>query len=193
MSFFKNKRKRKNYEGKTKPWKIKDIVWNPNGNLEVALIKRRIDKYGVAEPIIQKLGEDRILVQLPGFTDIDAAKSLVEQTGFLEFREVELNDGSVICGEIVSVKGGIYTLKSSTLGTVKIEESKIRFIRFEPSFKTKGKQRDSEQTPTEAQVQVLQQLIMGDKEIISMILSLLNDPEVQKILEDTKKPLIALD
>jgi preprotein translocase subunit SecD len=55
-------------------------------------IERRIDKYGVTEPIIQQLGEDRILVQLPGFTDIDAAKSLVEQTGFLEFREVELND-----------------------------------------------------------------------------------------------------
>ncbi len=55
-------------------------------------IEKRIDKYGVAEPIIQQLGDDRILVQLPGFTDIDAAKSLVEQTGFLEFREVELNN-----------------------------------------------------------------------------------------------------
>jgi preprotein translocase subunit SecD len=55
-------------------------------------IERRINKYGVTEPIIQQMGEDRILVQLPGFTDIDAAKSLVEQTGFLEFREVELND-----------------------------------------------------------------------------------------------------
>jgi protein-export membrane protein SecD len=55
-------------------------------------IEKRIDKYGVTEPIIQQLGADRILIQLPGFTDIDAAKSLVEQTGFLEFREVELND-----------------------------------------------------------------------------------------------------
>ena len=58
----------------------------------VTTIQQRIDKYGVAEPIIQKMGDDRILIQLPGFTDIDAAKSLVEQTGFLEFREVELTD-----------------------------------------------------------------------------------------------------
>ncbi len=101
-----------------------------------------------------------------------------------EVREVELKDGSVICGEIVSFKDGIYTLKSSTLGTVKIEESKIRVIRFKPSVKTKGKQRNSAQTSSKAQVQALQQLMMGDKEIISMILSLLNDPEVQKILED---------
>jgi SecD/SecF fusion protein len=54
-------------------------------------IENRIDWYGVTEPIIQQMGSDRIMVQLPGFTDIEAAKSLVEQTGFLEFREVELN------------------------------------------------------------------------------------------------------
>ena len=57
----------------------------------VLTISKRIDKYGVTEPVIQQLGDDRIMVQLPGFTDIDAAKRLVEQAGFLEFREVELN------------------------------------------------------------------------------------------------------
>ncbi len=55
-------------------------------------IQRRIDKYGVTEPIIQEQEGERILVQLPGFTDIEEAKKLVEQTGFLEFREVELNE-----------------------------------------------------------------------------------------------------
>ncbi len=63
-----------------------------NMDRAITTIQKRIDKYGVAEPIIQQLGEDRILIQLPGFTDIDAAKSLVEQTGFLDFREVELSD-----------------------------------------------------------------------------------------------------
>ena len=55
-------------------------------------IRMRIDKYGVTEPIIQKQEGERILVQLPGFTDIEQAKRLVEETGFLEFREVELNN-----------------------------------------------------------------------------------------------------
>ncbi len=63
-------------------------------NMDRALttIQTRIDKYGVTEPIIQKQEGERILVQLPGFTDIEAAKELVEQTGFLEFRMVELNE-----------------------------------------------------------------------------------------------------
>ena len=63
----------------------------------ILTIKKRIDSFGVTEPVIQQLGSDRILVELPGFTDIDAAKSLVEQTGFLEFREVEKKyDGSLV-------------------------------------------------------------------------------------------------
>jgi len=60
-------------------------------------IRARIDKYGVTEPVIQKQEGERILVQLPGFTDIEEAKKLVEQTGFLEFREAELNkEGSPV-------------------------------------------------------------------------------------------------
>ncbi len=57
----------------------------------ILTIERRIDTFGVTEPVVQQLGADRIMIQLPGFTDIEAAKSLVEQTGFLEFREVEKN------------------------------------------------------------------------------------------------------
>ena len=57
-------------------------------------IQRRVDKYGVIEPIIQKQGEDRILVQLPGVTDREEAKELIEQIAYLEFREVELKEES---------------------------------------------------------------------------------------------------
>jgi protein-export membrane protein SecD len=60
-------------------------------------IEQRIDRYGVAEPIIQAQENERILVQLPGFADIEEAKALVEKTGFLEFREVESdNEGNLV-------------------------------------------------------------------------------------------------
>lgn len=60
----------------------------------VTTIEKRVNKYGVVEPIIQKQGEDRILIQLPGIADVNEAKSLIEQTAFLEFREVEVNGSS---------------------------------------------------------------------------------------------------
>jgi len=50
-------------------------------------IQRRVDQYGVAEPVIQKLGTDRILVQLPGVKDIDEALKLIGQVAELNFRE----------------------------------------------------------------------------------------------------------
>jgi len=61
----------------------------------ITTIKNRIDKFGVTDPTIQKLGTNRIQIQLPSFTDLDAARALVEQTGYMEFREVELKaDGT---------------------------------------------------------------------------------------------------
>jgi hypothetical protein len=101
-----------------------------------------------------------------------------------EIGEVELIDGSVICGEISSSEGGFYTLTSDTLGTVKIKKSQIRGIRFNPFPKPHANKRDTMPTSPQAQVQVLQQLLMGDPEILRMILSLLNDPDIQRILED---------
>ncbi len=61
-----------------------------DNNIEV--IRNRIDQYGVAEPIIQKQGEDRIVIQLPGVKDFAAAESLVKKTAMLEFKLVAAAD-----------------------------------------------------------------------------------------------------
>ena len=55
-------------------------------------IERRVNAYGVTEPIIQRQGHDRILVQLPGVEDVDEAIKLIGQTAELDFREVELDE-----------------------------------------------------------------------------------------------------
>ena len=39
-----------------------------------------------------------------------------------EMREIELKDGSIIAGEVLSLAGGIYTVKSDSLGMIKLEE-----------------------------------------------------------------------
>jgi preprotein translocase subunit SecD len=50
------------------------------------IIRNRIDKIGVTEPLIQKSGSDRIVVDLPGFTDIEQAKKLIGETAQLQFK-----------------------------------------------------------------------------------------------------------
>ncbi len=51
-------------------------------------IRNRIDQFGVSEPSIQKQGEDRILVQLPGVKDPKRAIELIGKTALLEFKLV---------------------------------------------------------------------------------------------------------
>ena len=57
----------------------------------IAVIERRINILGVTEPVIQKQGADRILVELPGIGEAEKAKRLIGQTALLEFRELVTN------------------------------------------------------------------------------------------------------
>jgi preprotein translocase subunit SecD len=52
-------------------------------------IERRINELGVAEPSISQQGTDQILVQLPGVSDIEHAKSIIGSPGLLELKIVE--------------------------------------------------------------------------------------------------------
>jgi preprotein translocase subunit SecD len=56
------------------------------------IIRNRIDQFGVAEPSIQKQGENRILVQLPGLLDQERAKELIGQTALLDFKIVKTDE-----------------------------------------------------------------------------------------------------
>jgi protein-export membrane protein SecD len=56
------------------------------------ILRNRIDQFGVAEPTIQKQGEDRIAVQLPGLLDPKRARNLIGQTALLEFKLVKKDD-----------------------------------------------------------------------------------------------------
>jgi hypothetical protein len=51
----------------------------------IEVIRNRVDQYGVLEPVIQKQGETRIVVQLPGLQDPARAKELVGKTARLDF------------------------------------------------------------------------------------------------------------
>lgn len=52
----------------------------------LTVVRERIDEFGVAEPIIQKVGEDRITVELPGLYDRERASAVVQRSAFLRFQ-----------------------------------------------------------------------------------------------------------
>jgi preprotein translocase subunit SecD len=50
------------------------------------VVRNRIDEFGVSEPIVQKVGSDRIIVELPGIDDPERAQQVVQKSAFLQFQ-----------------------------------------------------------------------------------------------------------
>jgi preprotein translocase subunit SecD len=66
----------------------KQVSADPKKDLDLALtvLRKRIDEFGVEEPLVQKAGDSRIVVELAGITDPARAKAIVQRSAFLEFR-----------------------------------------------------------------------------------------------------------
>jgi len=59
------------------------------------VIRQRVDKYGISEPTIQKIGQRRILLELPGVTNESEMRQLLQTTARLEFKLVR-NDENLV-------------------------------------------------------------------------------------------------
>ena len=109
-------------------------------------IRNRIDQFGVSEPIIQREGQQNILVQLPGIQDPERAKEIIGKTALLEFKLVDdtanvddaIRNGpppgrQVLYGHAGKGEGGIgaektaYVVESRTLMTGEyITDARVR-------------------------------------------------------------------
>jgi SecD/SecF fusion protein len=64
----------------------------------VEVLRKRIDRFGVAEPVIQSAGGNRILIQLPGLSQASKESALqqIQKTAYLEFRMVKEDSDEII-------------------------------------------------------------------------------------------------
>ncbi len=70
---------------------IKDAEHDEALNAARDVIERRVNAFGVSEPLVQVQGANRIVVELPGVTDLNRAVEEIGKTPFLEFKEVNPN------------------------------------------------------------------------------------------------------
>jgi preprotein translocase subunit SecD len=116
-------------------------------------IRNRIDQFGVSEPIIQRQGQQDILIQLPGIQDPERAKEIIGKTALLEFKLVDdaanveeaVRNGpppgrQILYGYVGKGEGGLgtektaYVLESRTLMTGEF----ITDARVRPSSQLQG-------------------------------------------------------
>lgn len=75
-----------------------------NGAIEqnINTLRNRVNQLGVAEPIIQRQGADRVVVQLPGVQDTAEAKRMIGATATLEYRAVVDNNPPSVADKIAT-------------------------------------------------------------------------------------------
>jgi preprotein translocase subunit SecD len=98
------------------------------------IVERRVNSTGVSEPQVTTLGTDRVVVELPGATDVKAVTDLVGQTGKLEFVPVppgtQVSDGQTLqlggSSAFQPLFGGD-AVSSATLGTDQVGHRAVDF------------------------------------------------------------------
>ncbi len=90
----------------------------------ITILRNRVNELGVAEPLVQRQGADRIVVQLPGVQDTARAKEILGATATLEFRFVD-NQNSVRDAEMGRVPFGSELFPQRSGGNVLLEQDVI--------------------------------------------------------------------
>ncbi len=117
-----------------------------------------------------------------------------------DIREVVLTDGSVIRGEVLQFDSSGCKIKNDTFGIIKVPMNKVDEIRHPraasgvPAAQTTGQQKlllselqkKNQKDAIQAQVGVIQQLLMQDPKMQQLVMALQTDPDIMKALQDPK-------
>lgn len=107
------------------------------------IIRNRVDQYGVSEPSIQRQGNRRIIVELPGVAREEEAKQLLQGTALLEFRLVKEPEFTFSIMQkidnVLSGKSLIDSTKSDSIAAADSIKSKTNLAKTDTSAEQKQK------------------------------------------------------
>jgi protein-export membrane protein SecD len=159
------------------------------------IIENRINALGVAEPIIQKQGNDRIIVELPGLKDEAAAKSVIGKTAQLEFNLVREPDQlrralKVIDNVLTGKDGPAISDSSEKADSLDKKEQEAIANRLFKSEQSKGTAEDSSKAESSTSAIKLKDLLVqvGDQvaarmDHVGKVNAILNRDDVQQALK----------
>ena len=89
----------------------------------IRIMRNRVDQFGVAEPVIQKQGDKRMIIQLPGVEDPERVRKFIGQTALLEFRLVrEADEIGRVLNDLDRVLQGV-TVEGTVIDTTGVTGS----------------------------------------------------------------------
>lgn len=98
---------------------------------------------------------------------------------------ITLTDGSVIKGKVIGLADGFYTIDTSHLGAITIEESEVQSITSSQQNRAQATNRTGKSSAQlQSQVQALQQSVLSDPAVMEDIQKLMEDKAVMQIMKD---------
>ena len=104
---------------------------------------------------------------------------------------IKLTDGSELAGEVVSLKKGVYSIRTESLGVIKINKTNVDFINIGSTENDDAGQKAHatntlSQTNSDVKSQALSMAknLMGNKDVMTSILKLQNDPDFKAVLNN---------
>ena len=142
-------------------------------------IERRVNSSGLGEPIIQLLGDNRLLVQLPGVKDPDRAKSIIGETAQLMFLHRKINFQEEISDFNVSdiVQFSLAALKLPEEGETLSKNEQVEG-EFNP-LKLNTVQKDQVLYIPEGDQQAIAEFVQENKSLIPVLAIEINEPSSQ--------------
>jgi hypothetical protein len=98
--------------------------------------------------------------------------------------KIVLQDGSTINGEVVSLQSGSYKVKTDSLGVITLQQHQVKSISYDTVPTWSLDSLDSMKQASQSAVQSLQSSISSAPRMMSSILELQNDPDMQAVLSD---------
>lgn len=100
----------------------------------ITTLRNRVDALGVAEPVIQRQGSKRIVVQLPGIQDPNEAKIILSAVATLQFRMVDLTGNAPGSQSFPFREGGDVVLKREVIASgSQIVDASASFVEGQPA------------------------------------------------------------
>ena len=153
------------------------------------VLRKRIDKFGVTQPNIQRLGTSgRILVELPGAKDIDRIQNLLQSTAQLEFWETykndELGDFLISANEYLRSREDLGIPSNETESSIEDLLSEVEETSDDSNANLSNPLLSLIKTPAFQGGPVLGNFSQNDQELVLLYLNL---PEVRQLLPSAKR------
>lgn len=115
--------------------------------------------------------------------------ALASSPTFAADSRIELSDGSIITGELVSVEKGQYLIRSATLGEIRVPESSVNSLRplsSEAAAAPRAEPQNANELQRDysADIAAIQQRVTSNPDLMQQIMSLQNDPDIQAAVSD---------